>query len=114
MYIHGRFRTITYADAKLLQGGSVAARASGTFAAVRTVETHGISAPPPVIPPASKLTAVELSPTFGPAFAQNYEYRLAGPGVFNHGSPTVVGVGREKLPPSTLDARWRSTSRRWR
>ncbi|HEY4122293.1 MAG TPA: thioesterase family protein [Byssovorax sp.] len=106
-----RGKGVTYLEARVLQGDGVAARASAAFAAPRgalpEIEALAARAERPIAIAArgfDDVPPVDLG-SFGPRFAQHFEYRLTGPAPFSNSERAEVTCGvRARVPPPKLDA----------
>jgi hypothetical protein len=106
-------KNLSNLDARLTQGGAVAARASGVFSTSRRAEAIPWRAPLYVpAEPSSVLEPLPVGPPVAPAFATHYEYRTRLPFVARPGAgaaasaiePVAEGFIRLREAPEVLGA----------
>lgn len=111
--------SVSFLDARLLQGDAVVARASAALATSRAVAPVDFRPSAPTDPPWTDVPVLRVEPPLGPVFARHYEYRATGPLPFSGGAePVAEGWVRERSPPEAhdeasivalLDAWWPTT-----
>lgn len=100
-----RGKQLSNIEARLLQGGEVVARGSGSLSVVRDASAPVVRPPAPAPTNWRDAPAVPVGPPMAPVFAQHLEYRPTGPLPFSAGpDPVAEGWIREREPPTRYDA----------
>jgi hypothetical protein len=100
-----RGKNLTNLDARMIQNGSIVARASAGLSAPRSTAGEVLSPPPPERKPISQALSTAMPSPPAPSFARHYEFHVTGPLPFSSGDePIVHGSVRERTPPASLDA----------
>lgn len=97
--------SMTFLDARLMQGDAVVAQASAALASARELAPARITAPSPARPPRSDVVPLALNDVFhAPEFTTHFEYRCTGALPIGEGvEPVTHGYIREREAPSVVD-----------
>ena len=99
-----RGKHLSNVEARLLQGGELVARASGSLSRARNLDVARRQPGAPEPPDWRTVDPVPVGPPLAPVFAQHLEYRPTGPLPFTGGEHAVAeGWIRERIPPSRFD-----------
>lgn len=97
--------SVSFLDARVLQGGALVAHGSAAIASAREVPPTPMVPSPPTPPAWADVATIPVEPPMGPVFARHYEYRSTGPLPLSRGSEArAEGWVREKSPRAALDA----------
>lgn len=98
-------KSVTQAEARIVQGGQVAAVMLASFGAARASEVRVAPAPPPAFPAPASLPAFRYVPGLTPEFTQHFDLRLATGG-FPYSNADEAEIGgwiRFRESPPVLD-----------
>ncbi|HVV82570.1 MAG TPA: thioesterase family protein [Kofleriaceae bacterium] len=98
---------VTYADARVVQGAEVVARASVLLAGDRKVPTPAIERAAPALPPAAAMAVAPPPSPPAPPFTRHVDFRPTGPLPFSgaaEASTRASGYVSMRVPLAAIDA----------